>query len=193
MGRTGWSLCQGVRMVEPYGETVVLRSRSMQVVGAAIVAMAVVGLASAVTGGLDPLARYGAALVLFGLMGWAVFWVPRVEVSDGGLVMVNILRTIHIPWPAVETVDGRYGLQLRTAYGAYTAWAVTAPTGADRRAGRDSAAAVAVQQRLETLRGAGWLDDPRLEQPRARTEWHRPLIGAAGLLALASLALPLLT
>ena len=192
MGRVGQALCQGVVMAEPYGETVVLRSRSMQAVGVAIVAVAVVGLASAVTGGIDTLGRYGAPIVLFGLLGWAVFWVPRVEVSDGGVVMVNILRTIHVPWPAVEAVDGRYGLQLRTAYGAFTAWAVSAPSGADRRKGRDSAAAVGVQERLDSLRGAGWLDDPRLERPRARTEWHRPLIGAAGLLALASLALPLL-
>jgi hypothetical protein len=156
------------------------------------VAVAVAGLASAVTGGIDSLGRYGAPIVLFGLLGWAVFWKPRVEVSDGGVVMVNILRTIHVPWPAVEAVDGRYGLQLLTAYGAFTAWAVSAPSGADRRQGRDSAAAVGVQERLDSLRGAGWLDDPRLEQPRARTEWHLAMICATATLVVASLVLPLL-
>jgi hypothetical protein len=180
-------------MAEPYGETLVLRSRSMQVIGGAIVTVAVVGLALAVIGGLHSLGRFGAPILLFGLLGWAVFWVPRIEVSDGGVVMVNILRTIQVPWPAIEGVDGRYGLQLRTAYGGYTAWAATAPSGRDRGRGRDSEAAVSVQQRLEALRTAGWLDHPRLEQPRARTEWHRPLIGAAVLMTLASVTLPLLT
>jgi hypothetical protein len=193
MGRVGQPLCQGVGMAEPYGETVVLRSRSMQLLGVTLVAVAVLGLASAVTGGLEELARFGAPIVLVSLLGWAVFWVPRVEVSDGGVVMVNILRAIHVPWPAVEAVDGRYGLQLRTAYGAYTAWGATAPAGRDRGRGRHSASAVAVQQRLESLREAGWLDHPRLEQPRARTEWHLPLIAATALLTLASVTLPLLT
>jgi hypothetical protein len=188
-GGGGVPLCQGEVMAQPSG-TVVLRARSMQIVGVAMVVMAVVGLGSCVTGGLETLAHFGAPVLLFGLLGWAVFWAPRVEVSDGGVVMVNILRTIQVPWPAVEGVDGRYGLQLRTAYGAFTAWGVSAPAGRDRGRGRDSASAVTVRQRLESLREAGWLEDPRLERPGARTEWHWPVIAAAVLLAATSLTLP---
>ncbi len=164
----------------------------MQVVGVTLGAVAVAGLLLAVTGGLGTLARYGGPFLLLGLLGWAAFWAPRVEVSDGGVLVVNIFRTIQVPWPAVEGVDGRYGLQLRTAYGAFTAWGVSAPTGSDRRQARPSAAAVTVQERLDALREAGWLENPRLEQPHAHAEWHVPLICATAALSVASVTLPFL-
>jgi len=179
-------------MAEPYGETVVLRSRTMQGIGAAMVAIAVVGLASALTGSAETLGRFAAPLLLFGLVGWAAFWQPRVEVSAGGVTIVNTLRTIEIPWPAVEEVVGRYGLQLRTAYGTVTAWGASAPSGTDRGRARPSEAALVVEERLAALRAAGWLEDPRLERPTARTRWHVPVIGAAAVLVVASLTLPAL-
>ncbi len=179
-------------MARPDGSTVVLRSRSMQGVGLALGAVAVAGLVLVAVGGPATTARYGGPFALVGLLGWAAFWAPRVEVSDGGVRMVNTFRTIQVPWPAVEGVDGRYGLQVRTAYGAFTAWGASAPTGADRRHARGSAAAVTVQERLDALREAGWLENPRLEQPRAHTEWHVALICVTALLAVASVTLPFL-
>lgn len=155
-----------------------------------MVMVAAGGLVSAVADGAA--LEFGAPLVLIGLLGWAAFWRPCVEVSDGGVLVVNTLRTVHVPWPAIEAVEGRYGLRLRTAYGAVTAWAAGAPTGRQRARGVDSEAARAVTERLEALRAAGHLDDRRLERPDLRTTWHRELIAAIGALLVASVALPLL-
>ncbi len=133
--------------------TVRIRSRTARALGVATLVVAAGGLVSTVADGavLD----FGAPLVLIGLLGWAAFWRPYVEVSDGGVLVVNTLRTVHVPWPAIEAVEGRYGLRLRTAYGAVTAWAAGAPTGRQRARGVESEAATAVTERLETLRGGG--------------------------------------
>jgi hypothetical protein len=179
-------------MARGYGETVVLTSSTMRVVGLGTVAVAVVALALSVTHPGD-LARWAAPLLLVALVGWAGFWRPCVQVSDGGVLMVNVLRSIEVPWPALEAVDGRFGLQLRTAYGSFTSWAAGAPAGRDRVRTRESEAAVLVRERWGALKSEGWLDDPRLERPSAKVTWHLPVIGAGVLLALVTLGVVLLT
>jgi len=172
--------------------TVTLRSRSAQTLGVVMVVVSVAGLVSSVVDGLDTMLRFGAPLALFGVAGWGAFWQPHVEVSDGGVRVANTLRTIDVPWPAIESVDGRYGLRLTTAYGRVDAWGAAAPAGRQRARQQESPAARAVIDRLERLRASGHLDDPRLERPAPHTVWHRPLVLALGVLALASLVLPLL-
>ena len=71
--------------------------------------------------------RYAPALLLLALLVWQAYWRPQVEISDGGVEIRNVWRTVHVPWPAVQDVDGKLGLRLVTAYGAYQAWAVPAP------------------------------------------------------------------
>ena len=56
-----------------------------------------------------------------------------------------------------------------------------------------SQSAALVEARLEELRAAGYLDDRRLESPRLRTTWHREIIAALALLAVATVVLPLLS
>jgi hypothetical protein len=173
------------------GTTVLLRSRNSRALGALTVAVAVAGLVSAAADGLVALLAYGAPVALLGVLGWAAFWRPYVEISDGGVTVVNTLRTVTLPWPAIQSVEGRYGLRLGTVYGPVTAWAAGAPSGRQRARGDDSVAAQAVTTRLESLRDAGHLDDPRLEQMRLPTRWHRVLIAAIGVLIAASVVLPL--
>jgi hypothetical protein len=173
--------------------TVQLRSRSARALAVAIVAVAVAGLVSAVVDGLDVLLDFGAPLVVVGLLGWAAFWEPYVEISDGEIVVRNTLRTVHVPWPAIEAVEGRYGLRLVTTYGSVTAWAASPPGGRQRARVQQSPAAALVTARLEALRAAGHLDDRRLESPRLRTTWHRELIAALALLGVATVVLPLLS
>jgi hypothetical protein len=174
------------------GPVIVLRTRSSQILGVAMVAAALLALASAAVDGRAALLQYAAPAVLFGVLGWGAFWQPHIEVSDGGVLLANTLRSVQVPWPAIEEVDGRYGLRLRTAYGRLTAWSAGAPSGRDRTRAPQSEASVLVQQRLEELRGAGFLDNPRLERPRPVTTWHLPLIAAVVVLAVASATLPLL-
>ena len=158
----------------------------MMVVGAA-------ALVSAAFAGPDTLLRYAAPCLLVGTVGWAAFWYPHVEVSDGGVTVVNTLRTVRVPWPAIQDVEGRYGLRLTTAYGPVTAWAAGAPAGRQRARGQDSEAAQAVTARLDALRAAGHLDNPRLERDAPVTTWHRGVVAALALLVLASVLLLTLT
>jgi hypothetical protein len=82
-----------------------IRARSAQTLGVVMMVASVVGVASTALGGADVLLRYGAPLALFGVFGWAAFWQPYVEVSEGGVVVANTLRTVEVPWPAVDEVD----------------------------------------------------------------------------------------
>lgn len=144
---------------------------------------------------------------------WAIFWRPCVIVSDAGVRLVNVTRTIDVPWPALVDVETRYALTLHTAYGRFAAWAAPAPgagtalrTAMRSRPVRDDDdpekkavsmgeiagtssgdAATIVRRRWERLRDAGHLDDPRLEFERPPIRWHWHI--AAGVLALALLSL----
>lgn len=174
------------------GQTERIRSRSARVLAAAMVGAAVLALGSAAADGIDALLLYAAPAVLFGLLGWAVFWEPYVEVSDGGVTLANTLRTVEVPWPAINGVDGRYGLRLDTAYGPLTGWAAPSPTGRRRARGEPGIAAQAVTDRLESLQAAGHLEGRRLEHDAPRTTWHVPLLVAIAALGIAALVLPFL-
>ncbi len=174
------------------GATVLVRSRGGRALGATMMGLATLGLVSAATGGVADLVRFSAPLLLFGVLGWAAFWRPYVEISDGGVQVQNTLRSVQVPWPALEKVDGRYGLTLRTAHGAVRSWAAAAPAGRQRARGEQSAASTEVSSRWHELRAAGHLVAPRLERTRLLTSWHWPLLTVLGLLALLSVVLPLL-
>lgn len=140
-------------------------------------------------------------VALFMTCCWAIFWRPSVEVSDAGVRLVNVTRTIDVPWPAVVGVETRYALTLDTVYGRFSAWAAPAPgagpalraamrslppqsdAGADADATRSVTigdvqgtpsgdAAEIVRRRWQRLQDAGFLDDPQLEFERAPICWH---------------------
>lgn len=147
---------------------------------------------------------------------WATLWRPHVEVDPGGVTLVNVFRTVHLPWPTIQLVDTKWTLTLVTTYGTYRAWAAPAPgargavradrtqlrhlpesTGAaagirpgDVPSSPSGSAALVIREHWEQLRDAGYLDDPRPEHDRAPTTWHWTVIAAgAGLLALGLAAL----
>ena len=164
--------------------------------------------------GSDQLARVTPWLALTSLAVWAVFWNPRVEVNDSGVHLVNVLRTIDLPWPSIQAVDTKWALAIKSSYGTFTAWAApapgihstyrnqrtarTAPPGTARGPGAavrpgdlpgspSGDAAAAVNRRWEELREGGHLDDPRLEFDKAPVTWHWPVIAGGGVLLLACL------
>ena len=156
-------------------------------------------------------------VALFMTCCWAIFWRPSVEVSDAGVRMVNVTRTIDIPWPAVVAVETRYALTLDTAYGRFSAWAAPAPgagpalrTAMRNRPRRDTGtndsdetvtsttigelegtpsgdAAMIVRRRWERLKDAGHLDDPRIEFDDAPIRWHWHVAAAIATLTVISL------
>jgi hypothetical protein len=169
---------------------------------------AIVAFVAATSGASDALATVPWVL-LFATACWAIFWNPRVVVSDGGVRLVNVTRTIDVPWPAITDVETRYALTLVTAYGRFAAWAAPAPgAGSALRTamrsrprsddGRVEAvtmgeipgtasgdAAAIVRRRWDRLRADGFLADPRLEFDRPPIRWHWQIaLVVAGLAAL---------
>jgi hypothetical protein len=131
-----------------------------------------------------------AASALAALLTWALFWRPRVEVSDGGVLIVNVLRTIEAPWPVVDRAEAGWSLVVHTRTGRWTAWA--APQGSALGAARPErataeAVAAAVEERRTALLAAGHLDGARRAAEahglRETVTWHLGTIAAAVALA----------
>ena len=157
------------------GPTLVFRSTYGRVltVATGVVAVAL-GVSTALTGDVGAVvgALVPAALVTY--LVWMLFWRPAVEVSDGGVEVRNVTRTVHVPWTAYEGVDTRYSLEVRYAGGRVTAWSAPRSSGTARwlRSSRRravgqeqvvtgasaEAVADAVTQRHAMLTAAGHLD-----------------------------------
>lgn len=60
-------------------------------------------------------------------VAWALYWRPEVRVSDAGVRLVNVTRTIDVPWPALRGIETKWALTLDTVWGNYRAWAAPAP------------------------------------------------------------------
>lgn len=189
------------------------RSGASRVLAAATVVICVVGLlALLLQDGLTGLLRYGWWILLVAVLAWALFWKPHVRVDDAGVELVNVVRTITLPWPSIQDVDTKWALTLKTAYGSFGAWAAPAPGrhGTRRVTDRDlrhlpresfdanrsirpgdtpaspsGQAAWVVRERWEELRDAGHLDNPRLEFERVPVNWHvGTIVAVAALCAL---------
>lgn len=92
---------------------------------------------------------------------WATLGRPEVQVSDGEVVLVNVTRTVRIPWPLLDRAEARWSLEVHTADGRrWTAWA----------APRSSAAAGA----MRAARGRGAAEGNRLRW----MAWAAPRAGA---------------
>lgn len=198
-------------------ESITVASRFGQTLAAGTAVLAVlVIVVTAVDGGVAAAIRLLPALALAVTLAWLIFWQPSVTVSDGGVVIRNVLRTIELPWPSITDVDTRWALTLHTSYGRFVAWSAPAPgLVASRDAAGDSAlkglpkntyrggtaraadhpdtdsgqAALLVRQRWQAMRDAGHLSDGRLERekPRTRIHWSSIAITAA-LIAVSVLA-----
>jgi hypothetical protein len=144
-------------------------------------------------------------------LAWALYWRPEVRVTDAGVRLVNPLRTIDVPWPALEAVETKWALTLVTAWGSYRAWAAPAPgrsvmrqqlrhhVSQDRRipglpahsSARPSdlphtesgAAAMAINEHWRRLRAGGHLDHAVVEHDRPPVRWHWEVVGGIAVLS----------
>lgn len=176
-----------------YGRVLTLATGAVAV--ALVVVTALTGEVAAVVGAVVP-----AALVTY--LVWMLFWRPAVEVSDGGVEVRNVARTVHVPWTAYEGVETRYSLEVRYAGGSVTAWAAPRSSGSARwlRSSRRrpvdrervvtgasaEAVAEAVTQRRGMLAAAGHLDRALPGAPGARTTWHVVRLAVLSALAVAT-------
>lgn len=178
----------------PY--TQVYRSGTAQVLGILTVLICAAALVSlALRGGTRDLLRFAGPVLAVAWVAWFGYWRPRVVLDDEGLIMRNVLRTVHVPWSAVREVHSRYGLRVDTADASYNAWAVAAPAGRDRLRGGDTEASLMVRRRLERLRGLGLVAEagPEASPPEPRVAWELPALVSAGALALLTLTGVVLT
>lgn len=151
---------------------------------------------------------------LFALIGWAVLWRPLLTVSDEGIVVVNVTRTVHIPWTALIHVDTKYALTLYTPGRSFPVWAAPAPgaastlratrresTRADapdvhdggRRPGdllatESGTAAEIVRRRWRQLREADAIETGVAEATPVTVRWHWTTLTALVLLTAGTVA-----
>ncbi|MET0866143.1 MAG: PH domain-containing protein [Nakamurella sp.] len=191
----------------------VYRPGASRVLAGAIITIGVLGvLALTWDAGIPGLLRYGWWIAGPAIAAWALFWNPRIEVDDSGVLLVNVFRSIRLPWPSIQAVDTKWALTLTTAYGTFSAWAAPAPgrhgsrvvspselkhlprssfsAEGTLRAGDavntpSGQAALAIRQHWEALRDAGHLDNPQLEFDHPPVHWHaRTIAVLAGVLVL---------
>ncbi len=60
-------------------------------------------------------------------LAWLLFWQPHIQVSEQGVIIVNLLRTHQIPWGQITRIDTRWALEIFTEKRRYTAWSAPAP------------------------------------------------------------------
>lgn len=96
-----------------------------------------------------------APVVLLASLAWFVwlaFWRPSVVTDTRGVHLRNLVRDVGIPYDAIDDVDTRYALVVRSGDRAYSAWGAPAPGGASSI--RDSLS----RRRTERT---DWRDAPR--------------------------------
>lgn len=61
------------------------------------------------------------------VVAYLVFWRPRVVVDDDGVLVVNPVRTVRVPWAALIDVRTQYAFTVVTPHGLVRAWAAPGP------------------------------------------------------------------
>ncbi|ADG73890.1 conserved hypothetical protein [Cellulomonas flavigena DSM 20109] len=98
----------------------------------ALVAVVAVGVEDGAGGALRALPLAALVVAVVG----ALFWAPGVEVSDGEVVVRNVLRTVRVPWPTFREVEYGWSLVVRTTGGDVTVFAAPRESGTARRVRR---------------------------------------------------------
>ena len=190
-----------------------------------VLAVLIWAAAAALTIGLlvsvrDARLLYIVPVALFAFIAWAMLWRPLLVVGDDdGLTIVNVTRTIRIPWEALIAVDTKYALTLYTPGHKFPVWSAPAP-GTTRtlratrsetkgRVGRpgvedslrrpgdllateSGAAAEVVRRRWAALQQSGAVEAGRADETPVGIRWHIGSLVALVLLAAGSVAALLL-
>lgn len=199
-------------------ETVVLRPASGIALTIVTGVLAALGLSLFVVRG-DALGvlRYGVLAIAVCYLAWLFFWYPRVRIDPSGVSVRNVLRTHHVTWPAITSVETKYALTIVTAHDRVVAWSAPAPsryaaltnTGADVRGtyarennrsvavgdvprSESGNAALHVRRAWTHLRDAGHLDSGAIEGPEIRRNWNTRVIALSATLVVAGVALTVL-
>lgn len=58
---------------------------------------------------------------------YAAFWRPRLDVTEHGVTVTNVLATHRIEWGAIELIDTKWGLTFHVGRRRISVWAAPAP------------------------------------------------------------------
>ncbi len=171
-----------------------------RILACAIVAICMTGLISlAAAGDWSNLRRTAWPLLFFSALAIALFWRPQIQIEEHGVTIVNVFRTIEVPWPAIERIDTRFSLTLFTRDRRIPVWAAPSPgirgavaiERADVKNLNESAygpghsvrpgdsmstpsgqVGFVLRQRWEALRDAGHLESGAVEEGSLRVTTH---------------------
>jgi hypothetical protein len=148
-----------------------------------------------------------------------MLWRPRFEIERSGLTVLNVTRTIEIPWRALIHVDTKYALTLYTPGHRYAVWSAPAPgTASTLRATRNETkgrvgspsvgssvrrpgdllstesgqAAEVIRRRWTRLRDSGALEPGFADETPVQVRWHLVTLGVTVALAAGTVAALLL-
>lgn len=182
------------------GETIQLKTKFSQYFSYAFVAGVL--LVSAFLSVTDPreLTSSVPILLAIAIAVWVVFAHPRVVVSDGGITVVNVVSTIHVPWPRFAGASTEWNLRIHTDSGTFTAWALPIASGTARRlprrrsepsdpgvgavASNAQGAALIIGERFKALEDAGFLHGGTLQRVEITKRINRVSLGGAVAIAL---------
>ena len=185
-----------------------------------VLAVLIWAAAAALTVGLlvsvhDARLLYVVPCALFAFVGWALLWRPSLTVADDGIEVVNVTRTIRIPWQALIHVDTKYALTLYTPGRKFPVWSAPAPgTARTLRATRQEtkgrvgkpavadsvrrpgdllstesgAAAEVVRRRWAQLQQSGAVDSGLADETPVTVRWHVATLAVLVVLAAGALA-----
>jgi len=153
---------------------VVFRPRGGVILAVVAIVLCGVGIVTlAVWNGVAGVLEWGAPILAFAWLSYAVYIQPSVRMTEGFIDIRNVFRSHRVPWGDVDSVDSRYALTVHTADGRHVrAWAAPAP-----------AARRALGMRREDVSGTPGDGDTRRPSDAVGTE-----SGDATALALAALA-----
>jgi hypothetical protein len=193
--------------IPEHPDVAIFRSR-FNTIGAVVVwSLCAIAAAAAVIYAESDLVAYLAPLAFVAFGTWMVLWNPSVLVDDNAVRLVNVAKTIEIPWPAVIQIDTRYALTVQTPSGRYSAAAAPAPGRLTiARGGSDighlkldgparpgdspktdsGAAAWLVRDRWNRLVEAGRIELGVAESTPVVVSWHAASIAICGALFAAS-------
>ncbi len=177
-----------------------------------IAAIALAGLVGLVVGAeWLALVRYGWAFLLVSFIGFALFWMPRLDITEHEVTARNVFTTVHVPWHSIERIDTKYALTLYTTTRKVTVWASPAPTryaaqvgatgdarlaasiaGTNPRPGdlldtQSGAAAFVIRRHLDDLREDGLLHASAADDATVRRDIHWSTIAVLAALCLATI------
>lgn len=158
---------------------------------------------------------YVVPCALFAFIGWALLWRPRLAIGDEGIEVINVTRTVDIPWQALIHVDTKYALTLYTPGRRFPVWSAPAPGTArtlratrQETAGRvgkpnvadsvrrpgdllnteSGAAAEVVRRRWTQLQQNGTIDSGLADETPVTVRWHLVALAVLTVLAVGTVA-----